>query len=142
MPDTSPLLKHVIISLNFLCIWSGLLSIVYQFISQVNNLWCFMLVLKLIKWSRMPRILNCLDGSRQIKTLISLLLEHIISFIRTFQRTLSGSLTMLCIWKIRQRYKVIGCMYAAYPNQGEIFYLRLLLTMVKGKIDHNHDIYR
>ena len=46
------------------------------------------------------------------------------------------------IWKIRQRYKAIGRMYAAYPNQGEIFYLRLLLTVVKGKIDHNHDTYR
>ena len=31
-------------------------------------------------------------------------------------------------------------MYFAYPNQGEIFYLCLLLTMVKGKIYHNQDI--
>ena len=46
------------------------------------------------------------------------------------------------IWKIRQRYKAIGRMYAAYPNQGKIFYLSLLLTVIKGKIDHNHDIYR
>ena len=25
------------------------------------------------------------------------------------------------VWKICQRYKTIGCMYFAYPNQGEIF---------------------
>jgi len=45
------------------------------------------------------------------------------------------------VWKICQRYKAIGCMYAAYPNQGEIFYLCLLLTVVKGEIVHNQDIH-
>jgi hypothetical protein len=36
-------------------------------------------------------------------------------------------------WKIRQRGHAIGRMYAAAPNSGERFYLRLLLTVVKGK---------
>jgi hypothetical protein len=37
------------------------------------------------------------------------------------------------VWKVRQRYKVIGRMYVVYPSAGEKFYLRLLLTQIKGK---------
>lgn len=90
MQDISSLLKHATISLNFLYTWNGLLSIVYLFIYQVTNLWSFMLVRKSIKWLKMSRILNYLDGSRQIKILILLLLGHMILSIRTFQRSLSG----------------------------------------------------
>ena len=36
-------------------------------------------------------------------------------------------------WKVRQRNIAIGRMYSASPNTGEKFYLRLLLTVVKGK---------
>jgi hypothetical protein len=36
-------------------------------------------------------------------------------------------------WKIRQQGHAIGRMFAAPPNSGERFYLRLLLTVVKGK---------
>jgi hypothetical protein len=35
-------------------------------------------------------------------------------------------------WKIRERGLAIGRMYAAVPGSGERFYLRLLLTVVKG----------
>jgi hypothetical protein len=37
-------------------------------------------------------------------------------------------------WKIRQRGVAIGRMYSAAPSSGERFYLRLLLTVVKGMI--------
>jgi Helitron helicase-like domain at N-terminus len=37
-------------------------------------------------------------------------------------------------WKIRQRGVAIGRMYSAAPGSGERFYLRLLLTVVKGMI--------
>ena len=96
MQDTFPPLKHVTISLNSLCTWNGLLSIIYPFIYQVNNLWSFVLMLKLIKWSKILRVVNCLDSSRQTKILILLLLEHMISSIRSFQRTLSGMQAVLC----------------------------------------------
>jgi hypothetical protein len=35
-------------------------------------------------------------------------------------------------WKIRERGMAIGRMYSAAPGSGERFYLRLLLTVVKG----------
>ena len=41
------------------------------------------------------------------------------------------------VWKICQRYQATGHIYSAYPNQGEIFYLCLLLTVVKSKIYYN-----
>ena len=38
------------------------------------------------------------------------------------------------IWKVCQRYKAISRMYAVHhPSAGEKFYLRLLLTQIKGK---------
>ena len=37
------------------------------------------------------------------------------------------------VWKVRQRYKVIGRMCVVYPSAGEKFYLHLLLTQIKGK---------
>ena len=40
------------------------------------------------------------------------------------------------VWTIRQRYKAIGRMYSVPVTAGEAFYLRLLLTVVKGKINH------
>jgi hypothetical protein len=36
-------------------------------------------------------------------------------------------------WKMRQRGKAIGRMYSVPPSAGERFYLRLLLTVVKGR---------
>ena len=36
------------------------------------------------------------------------------------------------IWKVRQRYKVIGRMHTIPVTAGECFYLRVLLTTVKG----------
>ena len=44
----------------------------------------------------MLRILICLDGSKPIKIQISLLLEHMIISIKSFQRTVFGINTMLC----------------------------------------------
>ena len=41
-------------------------------------------------------------------------------------------------WKIRERGYAIGRMYAAPPNSGERFYLRLLLTKVKGATSFEH----
>ena len=38
------------------------------------------------------------------------------------------------VWKVRQRYKAIGRMYSIPATAGEAFYLRLLLTVVKGMI--------
>ena len=38
------------------------------------------------------------------------------------------------VWTIRQRYKAIGRMYSIPATAGEAFYLRTLLTVVKGKI--------
>jgi len=95
MPDISPPLKHATISLSSLYTWNDLLSIVCPFIFLANSLWCFVLMLKLIKWFKMPKTLDYLDGSKQIKILISLLLEHMIFCIRTFQGILSGILAML-----------------------------------------------
>lgn len=37
-------------------------------------------------------------------------------------------------WKIHKRGVAIGRMYAAAPSSGERFYLRLLLTVVKGML--------
>ena len=42
------------------------------------------------------------------------------------------------IWKIRQNGYAIGRMYAAPPNSGERFYLRLLLTKVRGATSFEH----
>ena len=36
------------------------------------------------------------------------------------------------VWKVRQRYKAIGRMYTIPISAGEAFYMRLLLTVVKG----------
>lgn len=36
------------------------------------------------------------------------------------------------VWTVRQRYKVIGRMYSIPVTAGECFYLRILLTIVKG----------
>ena len=41
-------------------------------------------------------------------------------------------------WKIRQREFAIGRMYYVHPTSGERFYLRLLLTAVKGAISFEH----
>ena len=41
------------------------------------------------------------------------------------------------VWKIRQQYKAIGRMYTIPIFAGEAFYMRLLLTVVKG-IDLSH----
>ena len=41
------------------------------------------------------------------------------------------------VWSVRQRYKAIGRMYSVPVTAGEAFYLRLLLTVVKGKINHH-----
>ena len=35
-------------------------------------------------------------------------------------------------WSLRQKNFVIGCMYFVLPTAGEQFYLRTLLTIVKG----------
>lgn len=42
------------------------------------------------------------------------------------------------VWKIRERGYAIGRMYAAPPNSGERFYLRLLLTKVRGATSFEH----
>ena len=42
------------------------------------------------------------------------------------------------IWKIRQRDFAIGRMYYVQPTSGEKFYLRLLLTVVKGATSFGH----
>ena len=44
------------------------------------------------------------------------------------------------VWTVYQRYKAIGCMYSISATAGEAFYLRLLLTVVKGEIAYH--IYR
>jgi hypothetical protein len=41
------------------------------------------------------------------------------------------------IWKVHQYYKAIGRMYSIPASAGEAFYLRLLLTVVKGKITYS-----
>ena len=40
------------------------------------------------------------------------------------------------VWTVRQRSFQIGRMYYAHPSAGEHFYLRLLLTVVKGAISY------
>ena len=35
-------------------------------------------------------------------------------------------------WQPRQQKFALGCMYYAHPNSGEHFYLRTLLTSIKG----------
>ena len=46
------------------------------------------------------------------------------------------------VWTVRQRYKAIGHMYSVPVSAGEAFYLRLLLTMVKGKTNQHHIFIR
>ena len=42
------------------------------------------------------------------------------------------------LWTVRQRGFQIGRMYYAHPSAGERFYLRLLLTVVKGATSYEH----
>ena len=41
-------------------------------------------------------------------------------------------------WKRRQQRSPIGRMYNVHPNQGELFYLRLLLNHVRGATSFEH----
>lgn len=41
-------------------------------------------------------------------------------------------------WKIRQRDEVIGRLVAVHPNQGDIYYLRLLLAHVPAPTSYNY----
>ena len=56
------------------------------------------------------------------------------AFIKNFQKAFFGYLAE----SNGKWYKAIECIYATYPNQGELFYSHLLLTVVKDKIDYTH----
>ena len=91
MQDTSPLFKLATTSLNLPCTWNGLLSIVCLSIFLANIWWHFGPMPNSTMWLRMSRTLHCLDSSRPIRILTSLLLEHITIFIRNFPRSSSGT---------------------------------------------------